>query len=53
MKRTSEDYQDEIMEEVEEYKELGYNDYYDILGELLGTDDDEEIEYLLDCYDND
>ena len=51
MKRTPEEYQTENMGE-DEYKELGYNDYYDILYDLLGTDDDDEVEYYLDCYND-
>ncbi len=39
-------------EEEDEYRELGYNDYYDILYELFSTDDDEELEYFLDCYND-
>lgn len=37
---------------MEDYKELGYENPEDILYEMFGVDNDEDLEYAIDCWDN-
>ena len=38
---------------MEDYREMGYEDPNDILYEMFGVENDEDLDYALECWCND